>query len=108
MREECGKAEIKSYDNTAYEMNHLRPDTNYRIRISAINRMGPSSPGEMYMKTARGESLDSGNEELKKASFYNVYHHSQMSDNNSAVTAKLNFSLLGFIFMFGLMLCCAE
>lgn len=104
MREECGAAEIKSYENTAYEMNHLRPDMHYRIRVYAHNRMGQSTAGEMYIKTARGESLDSGNEDQKKAGFY---YYSHTYANNSVVTAKLNFSMLGFILMFCL-LCCAE
>lgn len=101
----CISEEIKSYENTAYKMNQLKPDTFYRIKLRALNVIGSSSPGEMYLRSARGESytLD-GVEERKRAGPLNVFYDSRTSTNGVA-TAHSSLTL-GFLSLF-YSLCCA-
>lgn len=97
----CVTEEMKAYENTAYEMNNLEADTYYRIRLRAHNLIGYSASSEMYMKTARGKWNGDGDEETKKAGFYNVYYsHITTSEASNAYSSTR--LVLGLVSLFWL------
>lgn len=48
--------EVHAPGPTTFELSNLRPDTYYRIELRAKNAIGYSSPAELVIKTAKGES----------------------------------------------------
>ncbi|CAH0560938.1 unnamed protein product [Brassicogethes aeneus] len=52
---ECTEQFTQSVQYTSYQLNHLRPDTTYKIELRAHNAIGDSSPAQIKVKTARGE-----------------------------------------------------
>lgn len=51
----CFTLEHRSLEVTSYELTGLQPDTYYKVEIRAHNNIGFSVPGQVVIKTARGE-----------------------------------------------------
>lgn len=70
---QCVKEELKSYEAISYEVQGLRPDTQYRMEVRAHNVLGFSQPAQLHVQTALGEYNEESNEVPHRAGFYHVY-----------------------------------
>lgn len=55
--EPCVFVEHRSLEVASYELRGLHPDTFYKVEIRAHNIIGFSVPGQLVVKTARGEYI---------------------------------------------------
>ncbi|XP_077291454.1 neural cell adhesion molecule fasciclin 2 [Arctopsyche grandis] len=94
-QESCISEEIKSYENTAYKMNQLKPDTFYRIRLRALNIIGSSSPGEMYLRSARGADTT-------------VHRHEGPALSSAAIIGIVIAGVLLMLIVVDVLLCCCR
>ncbi|CAH1111587.1 unnamed protein product [Psylliodes chrysocephalus] len=51
---DCTKESQRSVQYTSFELDHLHPDTVYKIELRAHNTIGDSWPATLRVKTARG------------------------------------------------------
>lgn len=51
---ECSSEINVSFQHQSYDLDHLIPDTTYKLELRAHNPIGLSSPAEIRIKTARG------------------------------------------------------
>ena len=51
----CRTIDLKTPEQTSADILELTPDTYYKIELRARNSIGFSSPGQMILRTARGE-----------------------------------------------------
>nr|CAD7605377.1 unnamed protein product [Timema genevievae] len=51
----CKTVEQRSHEPTSLLLAGLQPDTHYKIELRAHNNIGYSTPGQIVVKTARGE-----------------------------------------------------
>lgn len=86
---ECSEQIQQSIQYTNYQLDHLEPDTTYKIELRAHNAIGDSSPAQIKVRTARGE-----NEQY-------LY----ITDSNISCVVKVNYFCFYFSFLVGLCLC---
>jgi len=55
LENQCDTRGLSSADHTAHVLRNLIADKHYKIELRAHNRIGYSTPGEVVIKTARGE-----------------------------------------------------
>jgi len=55
LENQCDTRDLSSTDHTAHVLRNLIADKHYKIELRAHNRIGFSTPGEVVIKTARGE-----------------------------------------------------
>lgn len=55
----CKERDYIAYSYSTQLLNDLNSDTYYRVELRAHNAIGYSSPTNVYVKTARGESQSS-------------------------------------------------
>ncbi|XP_049826206.1 fasciclin-2 isoform X2 [Aethina tumida] len=51
---DCSEQFTQSVKYTSFELDHLKPDTVYKIELRAHNSIGDSSPAQIKIKTAQG------------------------------------------------------
>uniref|UniRef100_A0A0A9ZHK9 Fasciclin-2 n=1 Tax=Lygus hesperus TaxID=30085 RepID=A0A0A9ZHK9_LYGHE len=52
---DCKTLEIRNNEQTSYALEHLEPQTLYKIELRAHNAIGFSTPGQILFRTARGD-----------------------------------------------------
>ena len=61
---QCNTKDLSSSEHTMHELRNLHADTHYKIELRAHNKIGFSTPGEIIIKTARGEFNKTHNMEI--------------------------------------------
>jgi hypothetical protein len=51
------RAQVPYPAQPKYDMKNLKPDSFYRVELRAHNVIGFSAPAEIYLRTAKGQSL---------------------------------------------------